>query len=123
MANQLLLTRLTATLHAVADSLKTTPRPTGPIDPREFVDTQAGSSIFGRWTIDRAGLPAYQYDLNQYADKRARYPNSEDIDRRDHWHQVGNDRVTALASNDGIVQPVSVRSWRRVPQSLRSARQ
>src|SRR6266567_3893054 len=23
---------------------------------------------------------------------------------RDHWHQIGNDRITALASNDGTVQ-------------------
>ncbi len=74
-------------------------------DPaRRFRPTEEGSGIFGRWTVDEAGLPAYEYTFDQYQDARASYPNSEGRDRRDHWHQVGNQRVTALASNDGVVQ-------------------
>jgi hypothetical protein len=42
--------------------------------------------------------------MHQYEDDRARYPVSTGAFRRDHWHQVGNDRLNALASNDGIVQ-------------------
>jgi hypothetical protein len=75
-----------------------------PDDAHVFQETTTGSGIFGRWILDEAGLPAYRYDLDQYKDTRARYPNTDHLDRRDHWHQIGNDRVTALASNDGTVQ-------------------
>src|SRR5690606_20231618 len=73
-------------------------------DPRGFLPTDDGGGVFGRWIVDEHGLPAFRYDIDQHADSRARYPNSEARDRRDHWHQIGNDRVTALASNDGDVQ-------------------
>ncbi|MEP6985790.1 MAG: hypothetical protein ABI970_09340, partial [Chloroflexota bacterium] len=69
-----------------------------------FTPTPEGSGIFGKWTVDQAGLPAYDYELDQYADARAKFDNSEGLDRRDHWHQIGNRWVTALASNDGTVQ-------------------
>ncbi len=59
---------------------------------------------FGHWTLDAAGLPAYVYEMDQYNDLRALYPNTQGLNRRDHWHQIGNDRVTGLASNDGTVQ-------------------
>lgn len=72
--------------------------------PGQFIPVDEGNGIFGRWIVDETGLPAYEYKLDQYKDVRARYPNSENLDRRDHWHQVGNQRVTALASNDGTVQ-------------------
>jgi hypothetical protein len=75
-----------------------------PGDPRAFELTEAGSGAFGRWILDAAGLPAYRYELDQYQDSRAHYPNTEGRDRHDHWHQIGNDRITALASNDGTVQ-------------------
>lgn len=74
------------------------------LDPRVFTPTEEGSGSFGRWTIDANGLPAYQYELDQYADDRARYPNTEGLERRDHWHQVGNQRITAFTSNDGTIQ-------------------
>jgi hypothetical protein len=70
--------------------------------PQLMADSNGG--LFGRWITDAMGLPAYRYELDQYADERAQYPNSENRDRRDHWHQIGNFRVTALASNDGTVQ-------------------
>lgn len=73
-------------------------------DPRRFWQNTEGSGSFGRWTLDGDGLPAYVYEMDQYQDDRARYPNTENLDRRDHWHQVGNFRVTGLASNDGLVQ-------------------
>ncbi len=73
-------------------------------DARTFTPTEEGSGVFGRWIVDDAGLPAYEYEIDQYLDPRAWYPNTENLDRRDHWHQVGNHRVTALASNDGTVQ-------------------
>jgi hypothetical protein len=69
-----------------------------------FVPTTEGSGIFGKWSVDKAGLPAYEYQLDQYADARAQFTNSEGLDRRDHWHQIGNHWVTALGSNDGTIQ-------------------
>ena len=75
-----------------------------PGNPRVFQRNDKGSGRFGAWTLDSAGLPAYEYRLDQYKDVRARYANTEGVDRRDHWHQIGNERVTALASNDGTVQ-------------------
>jgi len=75
------------------------------VDPTHvFVPTTEGSGIFGKWTVDKGGLPAYDYELDQYADGRAKFANSEGLDRRDHWHQIGNRWVTALTSNDGTVQ-------------------
>jgi hypothetical protein len=72
-------------------------------DPHVFEPTEEGSGAFGRWLIDRE-LPAYRYELDQYRHRQAAFPNSEGADRRENWHQIGNDRVTALASNDGTVQ-------------------
>ncbi len=73
-------------------------------DPYVFARNEEGSGAFGRWTLDQAGLPAYRYKLDQYRHKRAAFPHSEGADRRDHWHQIGNDRITALAANDGTIQ-------------------
>jgi hypothetical protein len=71
---------------------------------RRFQPTSEGSGIFGTWTTDDADLPAYDYTLDQYADARAQYRTTDGIDHRDHWHQIGNERITGLASNDGTVQ-------------------
>jgi len=71
---------------------------------RDFQEVDEGSGIFGRWSLDDANLPVYEYNFDQYKDARAAYPNTEKLDRRDHWHQIGNSRITALASNDGTVQ-------------------
>ena len=85
-----------------ADALKAFDVPVEPT--RVFTPTTEGSGIFGKWTVDKDGLPAYDYELDQYADARAKFANSEGLDRRDHWHQIGNRWVTALGSNDGTVQ-------------------
>jgi Glycosyl hydrolase 36 superfamily, catalytic domain/Glycosyltransferase family 36 len=73
-------------------------------DPRVFQPTEEGSGNFGRWILDENGLPAYQYEIDQHANPIAAYSNSEKLDRRDHWHQIGNHRITGLASNDGTIQ-------------------
>jgi hypothetical protein len=75
-----------------------------PTEVRTFEPVGAGGGAFGEWTLDAQGLPAFRYRLDQYQDACAHYPNSENLNRRDHWHQLGNDRITALASNDGIIQ-------------------
>jgi hypothetical protein len=75
-----------------------------PIDPRVFEDTSEGSGAFGRWMLDEENLPCYSYEMDQHRDVRAYYVNTEGQDRREHWHQIGNNCVTALASNEGTVQ-------------------
>lgn len=66
-----------------------------------------GSGIFGYWVIDDSGLPAYEYRLDQLHDQRARYGHTVDPTRTDHFHQLGNQRLNAIAYNDGVVSLVS----------------
>lgn len=72
--------------------------------PETFQPCSLGGGIFGEWTLDELGAPAYDYGLDENADLRARYSNTEHRDRRDHWHQLGNARVTAMFTNDGYVE-------------------
>ena len=61
-----------------------------------------GSSNFGEWIEDEFGLPAFGYTCNQTTDPRATTPVTLGIlASTEHVHQVGNDRITALASNYG----------------------
>lgn len=61
-----------------------------------------GSGSFGSWTVDRFGLPAYRYTMDEDHDPRA--ANAELGGRTDAWHQVGNDHIVAIAYNHGFVQ-------------------
>lgn len=64
-----------------------------------------GSGYFGEWVFDEHGLPAYDYTCNQLVDERAKtLTNPRLRDPREHFHQVGNDRLVAIASNFGYVQ-------------------
>lgn len=72
--------------------------------PTTFVPCSTGGGIFGAWTVDPSGLPAYDYGLDQNADERARWDNTEEQDRRAHWASFGNARITAMASNDGWIE-------------------
>ncbi|MCC6144312.1 MAG: hypothetical protein IT368_10945 [Candidatus Hydrogenedentes bacterium] len=56
-----------------------------------------GSGRFGVWSDDAAGLPCYRY----------RAPGTP---TDNHWHQVGNDSITATAHTGGYVQ---LYDWRR----------
>ena len=58
---------------------------------------------FGDWFLDEFNLPAYNYTCIQTKDPNAR-TRTTGKDSIDHWHQVGNDRVTLTAHNDGRVQ-------------------
>lgn len=72
--------------------------------PTTFAACSTGSGIFGQWVVDEAGLPAYDYGLDENADARASWFNTEGLDRRDQWFSFGNARVTALATNDGPIE-------------------
>jgi hypothetical protein len=80
-----------------------------PLHPDEvgrFTHCSKGSGLFGRWALDAAGLPAYDYLFDQHADPRAAWFNTEQADWRTHWAAFGNHRVNATFSNDGVVEVV-----------------
>lgn len=82
-------------------------------EPRRFTDCSTGSGSFGRWVLDDAGLPAYDYRLDQHADDRAAYPLSErddegqPLERREHWAAFGNQRLNVQQYNDGMVEVIT----------------
>ncbi|MCK5240056.1 MAG: hypothetical protein KAR33_10935, partial [Candidatus Thorarchaeota archaeon] len=64
-----------------------------------------GSGYFGEWITDEFGLPAYHYTCDQISDPKAHTPTNEQWRLpTDHSHQVGNDRLVAVASNFGHIQ-------------------
>jgi len=63
----------------------------------------SGGGSFGTWETDAFGVPVFRYTIDHRLDPRASYFTSWGTSR-DHWHQLGNDAVTATAHNDGYVQ-------------------
>ncbi|MBI2382990.1 MAG: hypothetical protein HYV18_02835 [Gammaproteobacteria bacterium] len=61
-----------------------------------------GSGSFGSWFVDRFGLPAYRYEVDQNVAPQA--PRAELGGITDAWHQLGNDHIVANAYNHGYVQ-------------------
>jgi hypothetical protein len=73
--------------------------------PEHSKSAPYGSSRFGAWIEDEFGLPAFRYTCNQTTDLHAATPIASSIlGPTEHIHQVGNDRITALASNFGTVR-------------------
>ena len=68
-------------------------------------DPAYGSGNFGKWIEDEFGLPAFEYTANQTTNPHAVTDVEPGIlGPTEHIHQVGNDRITALASNYGHVR-------------------
>jgi hypothetical protein len=66
------------------------------------ISSTYGSGDFGRWTVDRWGLPAYDYTVDEQTDPIAKQPElSGSVDA---WSQIGNDHVVADGVNHGYVQ-------------------
>ena len=64
-----------------------------------------GSGYFGEWIEDEFGLPAFHYTCDQINDKKAvTEVNPSVLTPTEHIHQVGNDRILAIASNYGHVR-------------------
>lgn len=64
-----------------------------------------GAGVFGSWIEDEFGLPAYRYTANQTTNPFAVTDVQPGVvAATEHIHQVGNDRITALASNYGHVR-------------------
>lgn len=74
--------------------------PAAAIVPGPAVDH--GSGHFGKWIEDEFGLPAFRYTCNQSSDPKAVTPVQPGVlAPTEHVHQVGNDRIIAIASNYG----------------------
>ncbi|MGH9516541.1 MAG: GH36-type glycosyl hydrolase domain-containing protein [Terriglobales bacterium] len=64
-----------------------------------------GSGYFGAWIEDEFGLPAFHYTCDQAHDtKSVTEINPGLLLPTEHIHQVGNDRIVAVASNYGHVR-------------------
>jgi hypothetical protein len=64
-----------------------------------------GSGYFGEWIEDEFGLPAFHYTCDQVKDPKAvTEVNPGLLSSTEHIHQVGNDRIVAVASNYGHVR-------------------
>src|SRR5580693_4179665 len=64
-----------------------------------------GSGHFGEWVEDEFRLPAYRYTCDQTRDPKAVTKATPGIlAPAEHIHQVGNDRIIAIASNEGHVR-------------------
>ncbi|SRR6266481_5201286 len=77
-----------------------------PVEKSSLLASKAyGSGHFGEWIEDHFGLPAYHYTCDQTTDPKAVTPVYR-VWRSptDHTHQIGNDRLIAVASNYGYVQ-------------------
>ncbi len=62
-----------------------------------------GNGNFGEWITDQEGLPAYLYKSNQFTNSIAKTPTTYGYSV-DHFHQIGNDRITATVHNGGYIQ-------------------
>jgi hypothetical protein len=61
-----------------------------------------GSGYFGEWVQDEFGLPAFRYTCDQVNDPKAKTEvNHGVLGPTEHIHQIGNDRIIAIASNYG----------------------
>jgi Glycosyl hydrolase 36 superfamily, catalytic domain/Glycosyltransferase family 36 len=77
--------------------------------PQSRIDDSAqkpyGSGYFGTWMEDEFGLPAFHYTCDQMHDPKAVTDvNPGMLSSTEHIHQVGNDRIIAIASNYGHVR-------------------
>ena len=70
--------------------------------PPADIASSAGSGAFGRWQVDRFGLPSYSYRIDEARDPLARQPELGGATAAQ--HQLGNDHVVAAAYNHGYVQ-------------------
>ncbi len=69
---------------------------------RPDIASSFGSGSFGRWIVDRFGLPAYRYDVDEQRTARARQPELDGATAAQ--HELGNDHIVAAAFNDGYTQ-------------------
>jgi hypothetical protein len=77
----------------------------GSDDARATAEKPYGSGHFGEWIEDEFGLPAFHYTCDQIHDPKAvTEVNPGILSSTEHIHQIGNDRLVAIASNYGHVR-------------------
>lgn len=91
-----------ATLLGAPAGAGAAPAPLSADETRPSIASAEGSGSFGRWRVDRFGLPAYDYRLDQSTDPRAAQPELGGDNAN--WSQVGNDSIVANAFNHGYTQ-------------------
>ncbi len=73
--------------------------------PQQLVRCQRGSGHLGQWTIDDAGLPAYDFLVEQRCDPAAHAYSPRPTPLRDPIHLIGNGRgLVAMAHASGGVE-------------------
>ncbi len=82
------------------------PLPAEPTPSREAapIAPSGSSGIFGTWIIDRFGLPAYRYTMDETADPRAQWDPGIAPKTNLMWFPLGNRRIVATAFNHGFVE-------------------
>jgi Glycosyl hydrolase 36 superfamily, catalytic domain/Glycosyltransferase family 36 len=98
----LALAALALALASAATAQAAGPAPLSADDSRADIASTHGSGAFGAWTVDRYGLPAYRYDIDEEHTAFAQQPELDGS--TDAWHQVGNDHIVANAYNHGYTQ-------------------
>ncbi len=96
----LVLVALTITLapgQAVA-----TPAPLSADRSPADIASSYGSGAFGRWSVDRFGLPAFRYRIDEQKVPWARQPELDGDTAAQ--HELGNDHIVAAAYNHGYTQ-------------------
>ncbi|HOO56144.1 MAG TPA: hypothetical protein PLN69_04925 [bacterium] len=66
-------------------------------------DTLSPDGMTGRWIEDSFGLPAYEYTCDQDLEPAASVFTTCGNSNL-HWHQLGNDRLNAIATNRGDIR-------------------
>ncbi|MFN8160863.1 MAG: hypothetical protein U0R52_07460 [Solirubrobacterales bacterium] len=66
------------------------------------IDSAVGSGAFGRWGVDRFGLPLYRYLIDEESVPWAAQPELGGDTAAQ--HELGNDRIVAAAFNHGYTQ-------------------
>ena len=102
MKRAALLGAVACALGAASPALAAGPAPLSADHSRVGIASTYGSGIFGSWGVDRFGLPAYRYTIDE--EKAPEAKQSELNGKTDAWHQVGNDHIVADAFNHGYVQ-------------------
>ncbi len=69
---------------------------------RPDIRSSYGSGSFGRWEVDRWGLPTYQYTADEMTDPNA--PQANWGGGRSSENQIGNDDIKGMAFDDGYTQ-------------------
>src|ERR1041385_624473 len=90
---------------ALASGASILPRSALLASPQETTKRPYGSGHFGEWIQDEFGLPAFRYTCDQAHDPKAKTEvNPGILGPTEHIHQVGNERIVAIASNYGTVR-------------------